>query len=83
MAHIPEMGQLSFQPKLSLHAHSVGSLCKHSSFPWIFYCGAIDTMTHDPTDLISTTHTPRTKIQTANEESIDVTRAELLILLLP
>ena len=43
--------------------------------PWIFDCGATNTMTYDPFDIISPTPTNRTHIQTANGECVSVTEA--------
>ncbi|XP_057518458.1 uncharacterized protein LOC130799377 [Amaranthus tricolor] len=53
-----------------------GLFCeKENTCTWIFYCGATDTMTYDPSDLISQTHTPRHKIHTANGDFVNVTKA--------
>ena len=53
-------------------------MCQPKFSNWIFDYGATDTMTYGPTDLLSTTHTPRTKIQTANGECVEVTKAETI-----
>ena len=58
------------QPKKSF-----GLMCQPTLSNWIFDCGAIDTMPYEPADLISTTPTPRSKIQTANGKYVKVTRA--------
>ena len=47
--------------------HKFGLMCKPPfSSQWIFDCGATDTMTFDPCDLLSTNPKTRTYIQTAN-----------------
>ena len=50
-------------------------MCQPSTLKWIFDCGATNTMTNDPADLIKITPTPRSKIQTANREYVDITKA--------
>ncbi|KAL9995478.1 putative RNA-directed DNA polymerase [Helianthus debilis subsp. tardiflorus] len=40
--------------------------------PWIFDCGATDTMTYELSDFISSTTTEKSYIQTANGEKMDV-----------
>ena len=47
-------------------------MCKPFSSQWIFDCGAIDTMTFDPHDLLSTHPKTRTYIQTVNGECVNV-----------
>ena len=49
-------------------------MCKPSTLKWIFDCRATDTMTNDPDDL-KITPTPRSKIQTANGECVDITKS--------
>ena len=61
--------------------HPKGLFCeKENNFTWIFDCGATDTMTYDPSDLISQTHTPRHKIQTANGDFVNVTKAGSVVI---
>ena len=51
-------------------------MCKPPfSSQWIFDCGAIDTMTFEPRDLLSTNPKTRTYIQTANGECVNVDRS--------
>ena len=50
-------------------------LCQLSPLKWIFDCGATDTMTNNPADLIKITPTPCSKIQIANGEYVDITKA--------
>jgi Pol polyprotein len=49
--------------------------CKSGQTPWIFDCGATDTMPFDPSDLLSIVPTSRTHIETANGECVSVDRA--------
>lgn len=68
--HVPHMthsSQANFPNK--------ALLCKPNCSPWIFDCGATYTMTFEPTDLLSTTPTSRTKIETTNGECAEVTQA--------
>lgn len=55
--------------------NSLGLLCNQISNPWIFDCGATDTMTYDSSDIVSSKNTHRTQIQTANGEYIPITQA--------
>ena len=47
-------------------------LCKPISSQWIFDCGATDTMTFNPHNLLSTHPKTHTYIQTANGECVNV-----------
>uniref|UniRef100_A0A803M5B1 Retrovirus-related Pol polyprotein from transposon TNT 1-94 n=1 Tax=Chenopodium quinoa TaxID=63459 RepID=A0A803M5B1_CHEQI len=58
----------------------IGLLCTKTPSPWIFDCGATDTITYDPSDISSPTHTNRTHIQTANGECVDVTQAGTVVI---
>ena len=61
------------EPKTSCDTHKLGLLFKPCfSLQWIFDCGATDTMTFDPRDLLSTNPKTRTYIQTANGECVSV-----------
>ena len=51
-----------------------GLLFQPNSSPWIFDCGAINTMTYNSSDLINTTPTTHTQIQTANRDCVSVTK---------
>lgn len=53
--------QKDFQSTSNLGVH-----CTQTHIPWIFYCGATDTMTIDSSDLCSNVFTNCTHIQTAN-----------------
>uniref|UniRef100_A0A803NB30 Reverse transcriptase Ty1/copia-type domain-containing protein n=1 Tax=Chenopodium quinoa TaxID=63459 RepID=A0A803NB30_CHEQI len=46
--------------------------------PWIFDCGATDTMTSDPSDIKATQTSHRNQIQTANGEYIPVTKTGII-----
>ena len=73
---------LSFDPNkkpinISNPNHKIPtSLFSHkTNSQWIFYCGATDTMTFDPCDLLPTHSTNRTHIQTVNGECVPVDQA--------
>ncbi|XP_057529718.1 uncharacterized protein LOC130808253 [Amaranthus tricolor] len=69
----PNLKPISQIPKNILNPQKHGLLCKpYYSSKWIFDCGATDTMTFDPNDLLSTNKKTRTYIQTANGECVSV-----------
>ena len=69
----PNSKPILHKPKKMFDPQKHGLLGKHYfSSKWIFDCGATDTMTFDPSDLLSTNKKTRTYIQTANGECVSV-----------
>ena len=56
-------------------SHTKCLLSHNTHSQWIFDCGASDTMTFDPNDLLYTHPTNRTHIQTANGACVPVAKA--------
>nr|GEZ57651.1 putative reverse transcriptase, RNA-dependent DNA polymerase [Tanacetum cinerariifolium] len=59
-------------PSVNGSAHMAQSSFKKPSGPWIFDCGATDTMTHEVSDFTEISKPRKTHIQAANRERMDV-----------